>query len=118
MEWPSNRTKLINDKDSDIKCQDYILNNLHKDENQTISIKLKFNEAEEGMKKCIFHFSVDNINYGEPLILYINIKEDEFLKSFREEFNLSKNDFPNDLLRSALIKNSNHKEKAFESLFQ
>jgi hypothetical protein len=118
LEWPANRTKLINDKDSDIKCEDIILNNLHKDENQTISIKLKFNEAEEGMKKCIFHFSVDNINYGEPLSLYLNIKEDELLKSFREEFNLSKNDFPNDMLRSALNKNNNDKGKAFESLFQ
>jgi hypothetical protein len=117
LEWPANRTKLINDKDSDIKCEDIILNNLHKDENQTISIKLKFNEAEDGMKKSIFHFSVDNINYGEPLILYLNIKEDELLKSFREEFGLSKNDYPNDMLRSALIKNNNDKGKAFESLF-
>ena len=31
LEWPENKTKLINDKDSDIECEDYILNNLHKD---------------------------------------------------------------------------------------
>ena len=73
-EWPGNgRTKLINDKLSDIKSNDIILNNLKFGQNQSIIIILNIKNIRVGLKKCIFHFSVDGKIYGNPLILKVNV---------------------------------------------
>ena len=117
--WPANRTKLINDKqNSNIQCQDFILNNLNKDQIQSLTIKLKFNNEDEGMKKCVFNFSVDNKIYGQPIILNVDIKEDPDVKEFRDLFNLSKEDYNSKKLKDALIKFQGDKNKAFDSLFE
>ena len=50
---------------------------------------------EAGYKKCILDFVVDRLVYGYPLILVLNIKEDNNILKFRNKLNLPKNDFSN-----------------------
>ena len=121
LEWPSNgRTKLINDKASDIKFNDIPLNNLKFGQVQDISINLNITKINPGNKKCIFHVNVDGKNYGNPLVLNVNVQkgEDERVLEFRKEYCLSINDFPTDILLKALEKVNFDKAKAFGSLFQ
>ena len=119
LKWPENqKTKLINDKNSDIKTKDIILNSLEKGQYQLVQFKLNIDKMEEGMKKCIFHFNVNNANYGEPLILTVNIKEDERISKFRNEFGLNKKDYSGKRLLDALQKVNFDQAKAFDSLFQ
>ena len=121
LEWPSNgRTKLINDKTSDIKFNDIPLNNLKSGQVQDISIDLNIKNINDGNKKCIFHFNVDGNNYGNPLVLNVNVKkgEDQRVAEFRKEFSLNIIDYPTDRLLKTLQKVNFDKIKAFDSLFQ
>ena len=118
--WPGNgKTKLINDKNSDIKTNDIILNNLQTNQNQYLKIKLNIDNMEPGMKKCIFHFNVNNVTYGEPLILNVNIKGvKEEISKFRKEFSLNEKDYDSKRLLEVLEKANFDYNKAFDSLFQ
>ena len=121
LQWPEKKTKLINDKNSDIKANDITLNNLREGQYQLVNFKLNIDKMSPGMKKCIFHFNVNNVIYGEPLILTVNIKEikeDERVTKFRNEFSLSKKDYDSKRLLDALQKAKFDFGKAFTSLFQ
>ena len=66
LQWPNGKTQLLNDKNSDIKSNNYVLKNLKKGEHQEVNIKLNLDKMRAGNKKCIFHFNVNGKNYGEP----------------------------------------------------
>ena len=119
LEWPGNgRTKLICDKSSDIKSNDIILNNLKFGQNQPIAIILNIKDIKVGLKKCIFHFSVDGKIYGNPLVLIVNVHENEEVEKLRAEYMLSGDEFDSLSLYKALQKNNFDLYKAFGSLFQ
>ena len=118
LQWPGNgKTQLINDNNSDIKSNNFKLKALKNGENQDINIKLKLDNMKAGEKKCIFHFSVEGKNYGEPLILNVNIKENENVIKMRNEFGLSQKEYDSKRLLEALKKTNNDSAKAFDSLF-
>ena len=119
-QWPSNgRTKFIIDKKSDLKANDIILNNLKEKQYYLLQIKIDLKELKIGNYKCIYNFIVDGKIYGNPLVLTVNIKEEEKeVQNFRKEFYLSTNDYGHQRLLKA-IKDANYDfAKAFDSLFQ
>ena len=117
LEWPEKKTKLIIDKNSEIKHNEIILDRVPPQNAQIIEITLNIDNLEEGNKKCIFNFNVDGKNYGKQLILNVNIKEHEKVKQLRDEFKLSKNEYDSKRLLSAINKVNGDINKAFESLF-
>ena len=117
-EWPGNgRTLLINDQSSDIKYNNIVLNNLKFGQSQQIPIILHLKNLRAGLKKCIFHFSIDGQLYGDPLILNINVEEDERVTNLRNEYLLSQEEYDSEKLWKALQKTNFDMNKAFESLF-
>jgi hypothetical protein len=117
-QWPHGKTKLVSDKNADIKYGDILLNNLENGSYQYVTIKLNIENMEEGEKKCILHFSVDNEIFGEPIILIVQINENKDVTKFRAEFNLSKNDYDSKRILEALKNANNDFGTAFASLFQ
>ena len=119
-QWPSNgRTKFIIDKNSDLKANDIILNNLKEKQYYLLQIKIDLNELKIGKYKCIYNFIVDGKIYGNPLILTISIKEEEKeVQNFRKEFCLSINDYSHQRLLKVLTDAKYDFAKAFDSLFQ
>ena len=116
--WPGEgKTKLIIDKNSEIKHDEIQLNNVPPKGGQIFEIKLNIDKLKEGNKKCIFNFNVEGKNYGKSLILNINIKEDERVKQLRKEYELSKDEYSNERLLEALKKEEWDLQKAFVSLF-
>ena len=117
--WLENgKTKLINDKNnSDIKYDNIILNNLREENFQKIVVNLNIKDIRAGEKKIIFNFNVDGKNYGQPLILILNVKEGPLVEKMRKDFNLSKNDYDSKRLFEVIKKSGNDLGKAFESLF-
>ena len=116
--WPPNgRTKLINDINSDIKCNDVLLNNLHINQYQLLSINLNIKNLRAGIKYCIFHFTVDDKKYGNPLVITVNIKEDKRVEEFRNMFQLKQEEFDSKDLLDTLTKNNFDYNLAFQSLF-
>ena len=111
------KTKLINDKKSEIKANDVNLYNLKVGEEQIVTITLNISNARAGEKKSIFHLNIDGENIGEPLILTVNIKEDEQVTKMREEYWLSKEDHDSKKILKALRESNNDSKKAFDSLF-
>ena len=117
LQWPNGKIKLSYDKNSDIKSTNYVLKSLKNGDRQEVNIKLNLDKMRAGNKKCIFHFNVNGKNYGEPLILNVNIKEDENVIKLRNEYKLSEKEYDSKRLLDALKKNNNDLSKAFDSLF-
>ena len=116
-EWPPNgRTKLISDEKSDLKITPILLEGTKPNSLQQINICCDLNNNNPGTKQCILNFNVDGKNYGEQIILIVNINED-LIQKFRDEFSLSKEDFPDEKLLNALKNNDNNFYKSFESFF-
>ena len=111
------KTKLINDKKSEIKANDVNLYNLKVGETQLVTITLNISNVRSGERKSIFHLNIDGENIGEPLILTVNIKEDEQVTKMREEYWLSKEDHDSQKILRALRESNNDSKKAFDSLF-
>ena len=116
LDWPFN-TKLMNDKDSDIKSDNISLSSLKTGGSKTISIILNLHKIKPGIKKCIFRLNVKGENYDKPLTLKVNVKEHEKIVKLRELFGLSIEDYDSDKLLDALKKSNFNLEKTFESLF-
>jgi len=126
--WPKG-TKLIFDKSSKIKGDDIILEPQNVGEEKKYLIVLKnMKELKEGQYKAILTFNVDGINHGEKLGLVINIKKKEKkednieknidkIKEFRETFNLSEEEYPNEKILGILMENNFNFEDSFTSLF-
>lgn len=119
-QWPSNgRTKFIIDKNSDLKANEIILNNLKEKQFYLLKINIDLKKLKVGKYKCIYNFIVDGKIYGNPLILTLSIKEEEKeVQNFRKEFSLSINDYSHQRLLKALKDANNDFNKAFDSLFQ
>ena len=116
LNWPLN-TKLMNDKDSDIKSDNINLRSLKTGESEKINIILYLDGIKPGNKKSIFHLNIEGKNYDESLTLNVNVKEHEKIIKLRELFHLSIEDFDSDKLFNALKKNKFDENKTFESLF-
>ena len=118
-EWPGNgKTKLIYDKSSDIEYNDILLDSLKFGQNQQLSIILNIENMKVGHKECIFHFSINEKIYGKPLILNLNLEEDERITSLRTEYLLSQDEYDSKKLWEVLKKVNFDINKAFNSLFQ
>ena len=117
--WPGQgKTRLIYDKEnSELLYEDIELKNLNKNQNQRLIIPFELENMKPGINKCIFHFNVEGINYGEPLVLTVKIKENEQIDNFRAAFELSESDFDNKQLFEALKKHNFNHNDAFSSLF-
>jgi len=115
--WPENETKLIcNDKESIIYFNEVILPPLESGIQKSIQIKLKIPEqlpmGEE--YKVKINFNVKGKNYGEPIILHVNIITK--VEAFKKRFNLD-NVFTDQDILEALKRNKNW-EDAFKSLIK
>ena len=125
--WPPNSTKLIFDKNYEIKGKDVELNSLQKNEEQQCIVKIEglgnlpIGEYETGV-----YLNINGVNIGKMLKMKVIIKEKgidpidqhiEIIKRFRNEYCLDENDFSNDDLYKILLKNDFHFDKAFIYLF-
>ena len=117
LDWPIGSTALINDEKSDIRADNIKLPGLKNGESHTFNIMLKLDEIDEGIKKCIFYLNVENKNYDNPLVINVNVKEDDNVVKFRKEYNLLKEDYNNKGLLTALRKNNFDYPKTFSYLF-
>ena len=118
LKWPEDgRTRLVNDKNSDLKYKDILLNPLEFKQSQRLSIGLNINNMESGQKYCYFHFMVDNKIYGDKLTLVVNIKEHSKVKDFRDQYQLRKEDYSSEYLFGILKNNDFNYEQSFQSLF-
>ena len=121
LQWPGEgKTKLINDQNSDIKTNDIIIKSLGKDECQKINITLKVGKLLASTnRQCILNFNVDGVNYGNPLILRINVKkhkDHDKVVQFRKDYCVPFN-FSYKILLEILEKTNFDYNKAFEVLF-
>ena len=115
--WPENETKLIcNDKESIIFFDEVILPSLESGIQDSIQIKLKIPEdlPMEENYKVKMNFNVKGKNYGEPIIIHVNIITE--VEAFKKKFNLD-NVFSGQEILEALKRNKNW-EDAFESLIK
>ena len=117
--WPDKQTKLIVDKDSELKIKgnkEIELNPLKVNQYQQIEIELDLKNVESGDHLCLLNFNVNGKKYGNQLILTIKVKEGK-ISEFRQMFDLSKEDYTKERL-SKLLKEKNYKfEDAFDALF-
>jgi len=113
-------TEFIDDQNSDIKTNDIILKSLGKDECQKINITLKVGKLLASTnRQCILNFNVDGVNYGNPLILRINVKkhkDHDKVVQFRKDYCVPFN-FSYKILLEILEKTNFDYNKAFEVLF-
>lgn len=118
--WPEDgKAKLVveNKNENEIKINDIKLDNLQKNQVQTLKVNLDIKSTENGTKKIILNFNVDGRNYGKPIILQLDVEENQKVKEMRELFNLQKEDYPDQLLYEKLKKVDFDTEEAFNSLF-
>ena len=128
--WPINKTKLIFDKDPNIKSEDIILNPQKPDE--TNSYDIIFKQIENytvGEFKFSLWFNVDGQTYGDKIIITLKIIEKEKqkneieenmdkIKEFLEDFGLTEGECSNEKILEHLKKNNFDFEKTFNSLFE
>ena len=118
--WPENgKAKLVgeNKGENGIKVSDIELDNLQKNQVQTLKVNLDIKNIEQGTKKIILNFNIDGRNYGKPIILQLDVEENKKVKEFRELFNLQKEDYTDQLLYEKLKEADFETEKAFNNLF-
>ena len=124
--WPINKTKLIFDKDSDIKSEDIILNPQKPDETNTYDIIFKQIENYPVAEyKSYLWFNVDGQNFGDKIIITFKIieKNNELeenmdkIKEFIENYGLTEGEYSNEKILEHLKQNNFDFEKTFNSLF-
>ena len=115
-------TKLIcNKMHSNIICHDIELPELQI--GQQTKVCCKFNNLDSlnsGQHKTIYEFFVNNIMYGKPLIINIEIKNNDLdtaLNKLRTEFQLSKEEHSDEKLIKLLNKHNNDITKVFGEIF-
>ena len=64
----------------------------------------------------IYILNIDGKNIGNPIILYVICKSKK-VKEFREEFNLSEEEYSDEKILGVLQKNNYDMTQAFTSLF-
>ena len=115
-------TKLIcNKMHSNIICHDIELPELQI--GQQTKVCCKFNNLDSlnsGQHKTIYEFFVNNIMYGKPLIINIEIKNNDLdtaLNKLRTEYELSKEEYSDEKLINLLNKHNNDITKVFGEIF-
>ena len=87
--------------------------------NQVQRVKIKIERLENklpGQYIAIFDFMVNGKNYGNSIIL--NLEIIDLVATFRKEYNLPKEDYTDEKLRQLLLIKNYKFELAFDSLFQ
>jgi hypothetical protein len=120
-DFPANgKTKLIIDKNnSQIKLNDIDIEpvqGIKQGNNAKIIINIPKNNINYGEKKITLILNIDGKNIGNPIILYVICKSKK-VKEFREEFNLSEEEYSDEKILGVLQKNDFDMTKAFTSLF-
>ena len=85
--------------------------------NRFYLIELDLKEIESGEHLCLLNFNVNGKNYGNQLILTVNVKKGK-ISEFRELFDLSKEDYSKERLSKLLKEKNNKFEDAFGALFE
>ena len=104
-------TKLICNKiHSNLLVPDIELPNLNI--GQQTKIPISFNNLEglnDGKHKCILEFTVDKKIYGEPLIIYVEVKDEKMIEALKQirEFGIDDKQHPDDKVKE-LIKKHNY----------
>ena len=125
-------SKLVVDPCSKCKTNDIILKPQKPDEELAYEVFVKdLKNYPPGDYKIVFSFSSGGRIYGEKIVAFIRIIEKEIkkneneidenidkIKEFREEFNLTEDDYSNEELLKILKDNNFNYEKAFASLFE
>ena len=116
--WPGNgKTKLIIDNNTDQRINDIELDNLKTNQIQNIKINLNVEGVESGENNYTFNFNVNGKIYGEPIVLKLNVEENEKVQEFREIFSLSKDDYSDRVLYDKLKEVNFNMEEAFSNIF-
>jgi hypothetical protein len=120
-DWRENEMFLKTNKNSHLKINDYKLNSIRKGESKRINLYIpSINEITDGTYNIILDFCVNNKIYGEPIKFKVKIIQDENLLKiieFRNNYQLSEKEYPNEKILNLLKKNKFDYEKAFIDLF-
>ena len=126
--WPSNATKLIFDKNCQIKGKTVELKSLDVNEEQQCNVKIEglgqlpVGEYETGVYLNIKGNNIGNIIKMKVIIIEREIEPIEqyieIIKKFRDEYNLDKNDYSNDDLYNIVMSNEFDFEKAFMCILE
>ena len=122
--WPKGNAKIVSDSSSNFVGDDIILEPQDYNEQQNYSYKVKdLGSYPIGNYKIYLCFEVNGEQYGDKLLLKIEIKEKqeedikEKIKEFRELYSLSKEDFSDDKISKIIQEFNFNYEKAFSALF-
>ena len=117
LKWPEGVTKLVFDHTSELQGEDTNLDPQGFNERKTY--KIKFEDVDQypyGRYKSSLYFEVNGEQYGEKIDFTIIIKERnedlDKINAFRKEYNLKKDDCPDDKILDALKKYKTN-EQAF-----
>ena len=118
--WPKGETKLVFDMASELQGNDINLKPQRYKEQKTYDIIVNdLDEYPPGKYTCSLVFKVDGIQYGNIIYFTVIIKErnEDFDKiyKFRKVFNLSPEDFPDEIVLNTLKKYKSE-EEAYISL--
>ena len=122
--WPPNATKLIFDKNYQIRGKTVNLNSLDKNEEQQCDVTIEgLGQLPVGEYESGVYLNINGINIGKMIKMKVIIKEKEddpidqyieTIKKFRTEYNLKdENEYSNDDLYNILMSNEFDLEKAF-----
>ena len=121
--WPPNATKLIFDKNYQIRGKTVNLNSLDKNEEQQCDVTIEgLGQLPVGEYESGVYLNINGINIGKMIKMKVIIKEKEndpidqyieTIKKFRTEYNLDENEYSNDDLYNILMSNEFDFEKAF-----
>ena len=122
--WPQGNAKIVSDSSSNFVGDDIILEPQDYNEIKNYSYKVKdLGSYPIGNYKIYLCFEVNGEQYGDKLLLKIEIKEKqegdikEKIKEFREQYSLSKEDFSDNQISEIIQKYNFDYSKAFSALF-
>ena len=120
-DWRENEMFLKPNKNSQLTINDYKLYSIRKGESKRINLNIpSINEITDGTYNIILDFCVNNKIYGEPIKFKVKIIPDENLLKiieFRNNYQLSEKEFPNEKILNLLKKHNFNFEEAFPDLF-
>ena len=127
--WPINSTKLIFDKESDIKGEDITLDPQKPNEEKKYVIVFKNLEKYDiGEYKSYVWFYAEGETVGEKLTITINIKEEKVIKNeidqymdeikkFRDCYSIPQDEISDETILENLKENDFDYDKAFNEIF-
>ena len=116
--WPKNgKARLIIDNNTEERIEDVELDGLKPNQVQNIKINFNVEDVESGEKNYTFYFNINGKFYGEPIVLKLNVEENEKVSQFRENFFLAKKDYSDRVLYDKLKEADFNMGEAFDNLF-